>query len=156
VNFNLTLIIQMVVFALLIWFTMKFVWPMILGPMQERSRRIAQGLAAADEGRKAFADAEARAESLIHEARERAVHILDAAQKRANEIVEQARGQASAEGARLVAQAHQQIELEATRAREALRKDVAELAVQTASRVLEREIDAGTHAELIAKLATEI
>ncbi len=93
---------------------------------------------------------------MIREARERATHIIDQAQKRANEIVDQAKGQASAEGARLVASAHSQIELETTRARESLRKDVAALAVSAASKVLEREIDAKTHAELLNKLATQI
>ena len=155
-NFNLTLIIQMLVFAILIWFTMKFVWPMILGPMEERSRKIAQGLAAADQGQQSLAQAQTKADEVIREARERATHILDQAQKRANELVEQAKGQASAEGARLVASAQTQIELEATRARESLRKDVAGLAVRAASKVLEREIDATTHAELLNKLATQI
>ncbi len=155
-NFNLTLIIQMLVFAILIWFTMKFVWPMILGPMEERSRKIAQGLAAADQGQQSLLQAQAKADDVIREARERATHILDQAQKRANELVEQAKGQASAEGARLVASAQTQIELEATRARESLRKDVAGLAVRAASKVLEREIDANTHAELLNKLATQI
>ena len=155
-NFNLTLIIQMLVFAILIWFTMKFVWPMILGPMEERSRKIAQGLAAADQGQQSLAQAQTKADEVIREARERATHILDQAQKRANELVEQAKGQASAEGARLVASAQTQIDLEATRARESLRKDVAGLAVRAAAKVLEREIDATTHAELLNKLATQI
>jgi F-type H+-transporting ATPase subunit b len=156
VNFNLTLIIQMLVFAILIWFTMKFVWPMILGPMEERSRKIAQGLAAANQGQESLAQAQVKADAVIREARERATHILDQAQKRANELVEQAKGQASAEGARLVASAQTQIDLEATRARETLRKDVAGLAVRAASKVLEREIDPTTHAELLNKLAAQI
>ncbi len=101
-NFNLTLIIQMLVFAILIWFTMRFVWPMILGPMEERSRKIAQGLAAADQGQQSLTRAQASADALIREARDRATHIIDQAQKRANELVEQAKGQASTEGARLV------------------------------------------------------
>jgi F-type H+-transporting ATPase subunit b len=156
VNFNLTLIIQMFVFAILIWFVMRFVWPMIIGAMEERSRKIAQGLAAAEQGQQSLAQAQVRADAAIREARERATHIIDQAQKRANEIVEQAKGQASAEGARLVAAAQTQIELEATRARETLRKDVAGLAVRAASKVLEREIDPKTHAELLDKLATQI
>jgi F-type H+-transporting ATPase subunit b len=156
VNFNLTLIIQMLVFAILIWFTMKFVWPMILGPMEERSRKISQGLAAADQGQQSLAQAQVAADAVVREARERASQIIDQAQKRANELVEQAKGQASAEGARLVASAQTQIELEATRAREALRKDVAGLAVRAASKVLEREIDPAMHAELLNKLATQI
>ena len=153
---NATFIGQLIVLLVLLWFIYKVVVPMLAGPIEERSRKIAQGLAAAEEGRKSYADGQAKAEVLVREARERAAGILDAAQKRANEIVEQARESASAEGARLVSAAKQQIELEATRAREDLRKDVGALAVKTASRVLEREVDAGTHAELIAKLATEI
>jgi F-type H+-transporting ATPase subunit b len=129
---------------------------MILGPMEERSRKIAQGLAAADQGQQSLVQAQTRADEVIREARERAIHIVDQAQKRANEMVEQAKGQASAEGARLVASAQTQIELEATRARETLRKDVAGLAVRTAAKVLEREIDPATHAELLNKLAAQI
>jgi F-type H+-transporting ATPase subunit b len=156
VNFNLTLIIQMLVFATLIWAVMTFAWPKILGAMEERSRKIAQGLQAADQGQQSLAQAQVRAEEVIREARERATHIIDQAQKRATELVEQAKGQANAEGARLVAAAHSQIELETTRARESLRKDVAALAVNAASKVLEREIDAKTHAELLNKLAAQI
>jgi F-type H+-transporting ATPase subunit b len=156
VNFNLTLIIQMLVFAILIWAVMTFAWPKILGAMEERSRRIAQGLAAADQGQQSLAQAQVKADVVVREARERATHIIDQAQKRANELVEQAKTQAAAEGARLVASAQSQIQLEATRARESLRKDVAALAVSAASKVLEREIDPRTHAELLNKLATQI
>ena len=153
---NATFIGQFLVLLILLWFIYKFVVPMLAGPIEERQRKIAEGLAAADQGQKDLAQAEARSEVLIREARERAQHIIDQAQKRANEIVEQAKGQASAEGARLVASAQTQIELEATRARETLRKDVAGLAVRAASKVLEREIDASTHAELLNKLAAQI
>jgi len=156
VNFNLTLIIQMLVFAILIWSVMTFAWPKILGAMEERARKIAQGLEAADQGQQSLAQAQIKADEVIREARERATHIIDQAQKRAGEIVEQAKGHASAEGARLLASAQTQIELEATRAREALRKDVAGLAVRTAAKVLEREIDPATHAELLNKLVTQI
>ena len=155
-NFNLTLIIQMFVFAILIWAVMTFAWPKILGAMEERSRKIALGLEAANQGQQSLAQAQVKAEEVIREARERASHIIDQAQKRANELVEHAKTQASAEGARLVASAQTQIDLEATRARESLRKDVAGLAVRAASKVLEREIDAKTHAELLNKLAAQI
>ena len=155
-NFNLTLIIQMLVFAILIWSVMRFAWPKILGAMEERARKIAQGLEAANQGQQSLVQAQARADEVIREARERATQILDQAQKRANDLVEQAKGQASAEGARLVAAAQTQIDLETTRARESLRKDVAGLAVRAASKVLEREIDPATHAELLNKLAAQI
>jgi F-type H+-transporting ATPase subunit b len=156
VNFNLTLIIQMLVFAIFIWAMMTFAWPKLLGAMEERSRKIAQGLAAADQGQQSLTQAQVKADEVIREARERATHIIDQAQKRANELVEQAKGQASAEATRIAASAQTQIDLEATRAREALRKDVAGLAVRAASKVLEREIDANTHAELLNKLAAQI
>ena len=94
-NINLTLIVQMLVFIVLIWFTMKFVWPMILGPMEERSKKIAQGLAAADRGEQSLAHAKEQADAIIREARERATQIIDQAQHRANELVEEAKGVAT-------------------------------------------------------------
>jgi F-type H+-transporting ATPase subunit b len=156
VNINLTLIIQMIVFAILVWFTMKFVWPMILGPLEERQKKIATGLAAAEEGRKELADAQTRAEGVVREARERASAIIDQANRRANELIEQAKGQAVVEGQRLVAAASAQAEQERTSLREGLRKDVAGLAVAAASKVLEREVDPKAHADLLAKLAAQI
>ena len=155
-NINLTLIVQMVVFIVLIWFTMKFVWPIILGAMDERAKKIALGLAAAEKGQQDLAQARTNSDAIIREARERATQIIDHAQHRANELIDQAKVLATHEGQRLVASAQQQIDLEANRARESLRKEVAELAVSTASKLLEREIDARAHADLISKLATQI
>jgi F-type H+-transporting ATPase subunit b len=156
VNINLTLVIQMVVFAILVWVTMKFIWPMILGPMEERAKKIATGLAAAEKGQQDLSQAEARAESVIREARERANQIIDAASRRSNEIVEAAKLSAQSEGDRLISGAKQQIELEASKAREELRKQVADLTVRSAAKVLGREIDAAKHADILGKLATEI
>jgi F-type H+-transporting ATPase subunit b len=156
VNINLTLVLQMIVFAVLVWFTMQFVWPLILGPLEERSRKIASGLAAAEEGEKELATARDKADAIVREARERANQIIDHAQHRANELVEEAKGTASSEGARIVAAARQQIELDATRARESLRREVAGIAVTAASKLLGREIDARKHADLLDQLATEI
>lgn len=155
-NINLTLIVQMIVFILLIWFTMKFVWPMILGPMNEREQRIAQGLAAAEQGEQALAEARGKADTIVREARERANQIIDHAQHRANDLVEQAKGTASAEGERLIAAAQQQIELEKTHAREGLRREVAGIAVGAAAKLLGREIDAKKHADLLDQLASEV
>jgi F-type H+-transporting ATPase subunit b len=155
-NINLTLIVQMLVFVALIAFTMKFVWPMILGAMEERSRTIAMGLAAAEKGQHELAQAHSNSQVIISEARERATHIIDQAQHRANDLVEQAKGTATQEGQRLIAAAQQQIELEATRVRESLRKEVAQIAVMAASKLLEREIDPRAHADLISKIATQI
>ena len=155
-NINLTLFVQMVVFALLIWATMKWVWPQLLGAMDERSRKIAQGLAAAEKGEQALTEARGNADAIIREARERANQIIDHAQQRANEMVEEAKGTAGEESARLVAAAHEQIELDTTRARESLRKEVAGIAVGAAAKLLGREIDANKHADLLDKLATQI
>ena len=155
-NINLTLVVQTLVFIVLIWITMKFVWPMILTPMQERESRIASGLAAAEKGQQELAQANTKSEAIIREARERAMQIIDQAQHRANDLVEQAKGTATQEGQRLIASAQQQITLEATRARESLRKEVAQIAVSAASKMLEREIDPKAHADLIGKLATQI
>jgi len=156
VNINLTLIVQMIVFILLVWFVMKFVWPMILGPMNEREARIAKGLAAAEEGEQELSQARDKADAIIREARERANQIIDHAQHRANEIIEQAKGAASSEGARILAAAQQQIELDTTRAKESLRREVANIAVGAASKLLEREIDPRTHADLLERLAEQI
>ncbi len=155
-NINLTLVVQMLVFIVLIWFTMRFVWPMILGPMEERSKKIAQGLAAADKGEQALAHAREQAETIVRDARERAAQIIEQAQHRANELVEEAKGLANSDAQRIKAQAQEQVVLESSRAREALRREVAQIAVQAASKLLEREIDPRSHADLINKLATQI
>ncbi|HUL46314.1 MAG TPA: F0F1 ATP synthase subunit B [Steroidobacteraceae bacterium] len=155
-NINLTLVVQMLVFALLIFGTMKWIWPPLLDAMQARERRIAEGLAAAEEGEKELSQAREKADGIIREARERASQIIDHAQHRANELVEQARTTASAEGARLVAAAEQQIELETSHARESLRREVAGIAVGAAAKLLGREIDARKHADLLDQLAAEV
>jgi F-type H+-transporting ATPase subunit b len=156
VNINLTLIVQMVVFIVLIWFTMKFVWPMILGPMDERARKIAAGLAAAEKGKQELAQAHDNANVIVREARDRAAQIVDMASKRSSEIVEDAKGTATSEAQRLVAQARAEAARESSHAREGLAREVGKLAVQGASRLLEREIDPKAHAELLDKLAAEI
>ena len=155
-NINLTLIVQMLVFATLVFAVMKWVWPVILGAMDERERRIAQGLAAAEEGEKELSQAREKADGIIREARERAGQIIDHAQHRANDLVDQARGTASTEGARLIAAAHQQIELDTTHARESLRREVAGIAVEAAAKLLGREIDAKKHADLLDRFAAEV
>ncbi|HVP32690.1 MAG TPA: F0F1 ATP synthase subunit B [Steroidobacteraceae bacterium] len=155
-NINLTLIVQMLVFATLVFAVMKWVWPVILGAMDERERRIAQGLAAAEKGEEALAAARGRADEIVREARERAREIIDHAQHRANDLVEQAKSAASTEGARLLAAAQQQIELDTARARESLRREVAGIAVGAAAKLLGREIDAKKHADLLDQLAAEV
>ena len=155
-NINLTLIIQMVVFALLIWVTMRFAWPHIIGAVEERGRKIALGLAAADKGQQELAQAHERAGVIVREARERASQIIDHAQRAALELVEEAKGTAQSEGARIVAAAHEQIELDTMRAKEGLRREVAGIAVSAASKLLGREIDARAHADLLDQLAEQV
>jgi F-type H+-transporting ATPase subunit b len=156
VNINLTLIIQMIVFALLVGMTMRWGWPYLMVKIEERQRKIAQGLAAADRGEQELQQARDGAEAILREARERGGKIIEQAQHRANDIVEQARTAATQEGQRLVASAQQQIGLETSRARESLRREVGEIAVAAASKLLEREIDARAHQELISKLAAQV
>jgi F-type H+-transporting ATPase subunit b len=156
VAITLTLLVQMIVFALLVLITMKYIWPVILNAMEERSRKIAQGLAAAEKGEQELSEARGKAEAIVREARERASHIIDQAQHRANDLVEQAKGAASSEGARIVAAAQQQIELDTNRAKESLRREVAQIAVGAASKLLGREIDARKHADLLEQLAAQI
>jgi F-type H+-transporting ATPase subunit b len=156
VNINLTLVVQMIVFALLIFGTMRWIWPPLLAAMDERTRKIADGLAAAEKGEQALNEARGKADQIVREARERANQIIDHAQHRANELVEQAKITASAEAARLVAAAQQQIELDTTHARESLRRDVAGIAVGAAAKLLGREIDARKHADLLDQLAAEV
>jgi F-type H+-transporting ATPase subunit b len=155
-NINLTLIIQMIVFALLVWATMRFIWPWLMSQVEERQKKIAQGLAAADKGEAELAQARASADAILREARERAGQIIQQAQHRANDILQQARLSATQEGQRLVASAQQQIGLEASRARESLRREIGGMAVAAASKLLEREIDPRAHEELISKLAAQI
>jgi len=156
VNINSTLVIQMFVFALTVAIAMKYIWPMLYSLLDERAKKIASGLAAAEKGQQDFAQAEARAEAVIEEARTRANQIVDAASRRSNEIVEAAKQSAQSEGDRLLASAKQQIELEASKAREELRKQVADLTVRSAAKVLGREIDPAKHADILGKLAAEI
>jgi F-type H+-transporting ATPase subunit b len=156
VNINLTLIIQMIVFLLLVFFTMSFIWPPLMRAVEERQKKIAQGLAAADRGEQELQQARQGAEAILREARERAGQIIDQAQHRANDIMEQARTNANQEGQRLVASAQQQIGLEASRARESLRREVGGIVVAAASKLLEREVDASAHQDLISQLAAQI
>jgi F-type H+-transporting ATPase subunit b len=155
-DINATFIGQIVVFLILLWFIAKVVVPMIGGSMDARQKKIAEGLAAAERGQKDLGEAQARADAVIREARERANQIIDQASRRSGEMVESAKSTATQEGDRLLAAAKQQIELESTRAREELRRDVARLAVASASKVLGREIDPARHADILGKLAAEI
>jgi F-type H+-transporting ATPase subunit b len=135
---------------------MKFIWPPLMAAIDERRTKIADGLASAERAEKSLAEANNSAADIVREAHARAGKIVDQANRRSNEIVDEARGAALAEGQRLVADAREQVSLESNRAREQLRKETASLAVFGASKLLGREIDAKTHADLLDKLALEI
>lgn len=155
-NINATIIGQAIVFLVLIWFSWKFIWPPLMKAVEDRQKKIADGLAAAERGQKELQQAHGEAAGIVNEARDKALKIVDQANRRSNEIIEEARATAISEGQRLVGDARQEVALEQSRARDALRKDVATLAVAGASRLLEREIDPKAHADLIEKLAREI
>ncbi len=155
-NLNATLFIQCIVFLILAGVTMKFIWPPLMAAIDERRRKIAEGLASAEKGEKSLAEAKSNATDIVKEARAQAAKIVDQANRRSNELVEEARGTALAEGQRLVAEARQNVQLESTRAREDLRKEVAQIAVVGAGKLLGREIDPTAHADLLEKLALEI
>ena len=155
-NLTATLIVQAIVFVILALVTMKYIWPPLIRAIDDRRKKIADGLAAAERGYRELQSANGEAQIIVNEAREKALKIVDQANLRSGEIVEEARSTAVAEGQRLVGDARQQAALEQARARDQLRKEVASLAVAGASRLLEREIDPKAHAELIEQLAREI
>jgi F-type H+-transporting ATPase subunit b len=155
-SFNATIIGQVLGFLVLVWFTWKFVWPPLLGAIEDRQKKIADGLAAADRGQKDLEDAKAKAGDIVREAREKAVQVVDQAHKRGSELIDEAKHTAVAEGERLVAAARAEVSTEAARARDGLRREVATLALTGAERLLGREVDARAHAELLDQLAAEI
>jgi len=156
VNFNATLLGQLVTFAIFVWFTMKFVWPMLLRQMEERETRIADGLAAAEQGQKDFAEAQEKSAAEIDKGKEQAANIISQAQKRHDEIVEEAKDDAKAEASRIKESALSEIEQEKERARQELRSQVATLAVAGAEQILMREVDQNAHNEVLAKISQQL
>lgn len=155
-NLNATLFIQTLVFLILGWITMRYIWPPLIKAIEERQRKIAEGLASSERAEKSLAEAKASATDIIKEARVQANKIVEQANRRSNEVVDEARGTAIAEGQRLLADARNEVTLESNRAREQLRREVALIAVAGAGKLLGREIDAKAHADLLDKLALEI
>jgi F-type H+-transporting ATPase subunit b len=148
-NLNLTLFAQAATFALFIWFTVKFVWPPLLRAIETRQKTIADGLAAAEQGKRALEQSTRQADESISQARGRAAEVIAQAEKRAAQMIEEARNAAKEEGNREKAAAKAEIEQQVTRAREQLRDQVASLAVAGAEKILRREVDAKAHAELL-------
>ena len=155
-DINATLLGQVIVFVILIWFSAKFIWPPLVKAVEDRQKKIAEGLAAAERGQTELQSAHGEAQSIVEAARVQAKKIVDQAHKREVEIVEEARSTAVEEGKRIIESSRQDAQQEKARARDELRKDVATLAVAGASRLLQREIDPRAHADLIEQLAREI
>ena len=153
---NLTLVGQLVTFTLFVLFTMKFVWPPLTAAMDERVKRIADGLAAAEKGQEAQADAEKQVEAAMLEARTQAADLVAQAQKRSNDMVTEAKDAATAEGERVLEAARAQIEQETNAARDQLRSEVAVLALAGAEKILAREIDATSHEQMLNDLAGQL
>lgn len=155
-NINFTLIAQAIAFAVLIWFTVKFVWPPLLKAIETRQKEIADGLAAAQEGKSALEVAAKKSETTLNEAKQKASEIIGQAEKRAAQIIDEAKASAKAEGDRIIAGAKAEIDQEVNRAKEGLRAQVSTLAVAGAEKILRKEIDAKAHSEMLAKLAAEL
>ncbi|MDE1961043.1 MAG: F0F1 ATP synthase subunit B [Xanthomonadaceae bacterium] len=155
-SINATLIAQIIVFGILVWVTMKYIWPPLAQAMDERAQRIADGLSAAERAQAELKDADARVADEIKKARVQATEIVDKAHAQANQIVDKARTDALLEAARVKATAQADIEGMVGKAREALRGQVAALAVQGATKIVQREIDPAAHQALLDQLVTEI
>ena len=151
-----TLIIQMIVFLILVGFTMKFVWPPIAAALDERARKIADGLAAADKAKSELSVANQRVEAELVKSRNETAALLADAERRGQVIVEEAKARATEEGNKLIAAARAEAEQQSVKAREALREQVAALAVKGAEQILRKEVNAGVHAELLSRLKTEL
>ncbi|MBE2295080.1 MAG: F0F1 ATP synthase subunit B [Phycisphaerales bacterium] len=155
-NFNATLIGQMITFGLLVLFTMKYVWPPIIQAMQDRQKQIADGLASAERGLREQELAKAKAAQMLKEAKQQAAEIVAQANKRANEIIEQSKTEARSEGNRQLAAAQAEIEQEVNRAREQLRSQVVSLAIAGASKILKHEVDEAANAAMLEDLVTQL
>jgi len=156
VSINATLIGQMITFALLVWFTMKYIWPPLFDSLEERKKKISEGLAAAERGQEEMQLAEKRARSVLKEAKEQSSEIVNLAHKRANEMVEESKDAAKKEGERIILAAKAQIEQEMQQAREGLRKEVAALALSAAEQILRAEIDKAKHQDIVSKFSNQL
>ena len=155
-NINATLIAQGLVFLALVWFTMRFIWPRVIEAIDKRNKEIADGLEAAARGRSELDLAQERIEKLVADARRQASEIIDQANGRAARIVEEGREEGEQERLRLVATAHSDIQREVTQARDELRDQVASMAIAGAEKILQREIDARAHGDMLQRFANQI
>jgi len=155
-NLNATLIVQMITFLLFVYTAKIWVWPKVMGALDERTKKIADGLAAAEAGTRKLEEAKDEIAKVMKQAREQATEVLAQANKRNVEMIDEAKTQARVEGERLVTAARAQIQQEVSQARESLRREVATLAVAGAKQILGREIDAKAHADLLDKVAKQL
>ena len=155
-NFNATIIGQLLTFAIFVWFTMKYIWPFLLKQMNEREARIADGLAAAEQGQKDFAEAQQKSIDEINMGKEKAAQLISQAQKRHDEIVEEAKEDAKVEADRIKENALSEIEQEKEKARQELKNQVAALAIAGAEQILMREVDHNAHNEVLAKISQQL
>jgi len=156
VDINLTLIGQTIAMIVFVWFCMKFIWPPILNALEERQQQIEEGLAAADKSQENLVEAQAQADEIVDEARTQATGILDQAHARANEIVADGKDAGVKERERQLVAAKAEIEQEANKAREELRGQVSAIAIASAEKILNREIDGKAHEDILGKLAQEL
>ncbi len=155
-NINATLFLQAVVFAILVWFTMKFVWPPITKALDERAQKIAEGLAAADQAKSELSVANKRVEEELAKSRNESAVRLAEAERRGQTLIEEAKAKATEEGGKIIAAAKVEAEQQTVKARETLREQVAALAVKGAEQILRKEVNAGVHADLLGRLKTEL
>lgn len=155
-SINATLFVQAIVFAILVWFTMKFVWPPIAKALDERAQKIADGLAAADKAKSELSAANKRVEDELAKSRNESAARLADAERRGQAIIEEAKARATEEGNKIVAAARVEAEQQTVKARETLREQVAVLAVKGAEQILRKEVNAGVHADLLSRLKSEL
>ncbi len=155
-DLNLTMLAQAIAFFVFFWFSKKFVWPPLMTAIEERQTKIAEGLHAAEAGKRALVEAEAKGESAMKEARERSQSLFSDGERRANQIIEQAKLTAKTEADRILTAAQEQIQLELNKAKSGLRDQVAMLAVAGAEKILKREINAAAHADMLAELKAQL
>ena len=155
-DLNLTMLAQAIAFFIFFWFSKKFVWPPMMNAIAERQQKIAEGLNAAEAGKRALIEAEAKTESALKDARDRSQSMFSDGERRANQIIEQAKLTAKTEADRILAAAQEQIQLELNKAKSGLREQVAQLAVAGAEKILKREIDAAAHADMLTELKAQL
>ncbi len=153
---NFTLIGEMITFALFVWFTMKFIWPPVTKAMTDRQKKIADGLEAAEHGKNSLELAKKKALQLLAETRKNSSHLIDEANSRAVKIVEEAKLRGEKEGRQMVINSQSEIDLQIDRAKEELRKEVVDVAMRGAAKILGKEIDRSTHKKLLDELISEI